>query len=117
MFPEGTRSRTGYLGKPHPGTALIALRTGAPVLPCAVTGTEKLRNPLVLLRRPRFTVTIGEPIRVEAVKRPTEEQVSALTARIYEAIRALLPPQYAGPYTGSEGTAPGETDGPDHPRE
>jgi hypothetical protein len=51
------------------------------------------------------------------VKRPTEEQVSALTARIYEAIRALLPPQYAGPYTGSEGTAPGETDGPDHPRE
>ncbi|PFG74107.1 lysophospholipid acyltransferase family protein [Tepidiforma thermophila] len=117
MFPEGTRSKTGYFGTLHPGTALIALRTGAPVLPCAVTGTEKLRNPLVLLRRPRFTVTIGEPIRVEAVKRPTEEQVSALTERIAEAIRSLLPPGYRGPYTGGEGSAPGETDGPDHPRE
>ncbi len=117
MFPEGTRSRTGRLGKPHPGTALIALRTGVPVLPCAVTGTERFRNPLVLLRRPRFTVTIGEPIRVEAVKRPTEEQVSALTGQIFEAIRALLPPEYVAPYTEREVGAPQEHHGRDHPRE
>jgi 1-acyl-sn-glycerol-3-phosphate acyltransferase len=117
MFPEGTRSRTGRMGEPHPGTALIALRTGATVLPCAVTGTEKLRNPLVVLRRPRFSVTIGKPIRVERVKRPTEEQVGALTAQIVDAIRALLPPDYVGPYTGNEGIAPGEHDGPGHPRQ
>lgn len=117
MFPEGTRSRTGYLGKPHPGTAVIALRTGATVLPCAVTGTQRLRNPLVLLRRPRFRVVIGEPMRVERVKRPTEEQVGELTERIFGAIRALLPPEYIGPYTGHEGSEePGETDGRDSPR-
>jgi 1-acyl-sn-glycerol-3-phosphate acyltransferase len=103
MFPEGTRSRTGYIGEPHPGTAVIALRSGATVLPCAITGTEALRNPLILLRRPRFTIRIGEPIRLEPVKRPTEEQVSELTTRIFDAIKAQLPPQYLPPYTGTEG--------------
>lgn len=103
MFPEGHRSRTGYMGPVHPGTAMIALRSGATVLPCAMTGTEKLKNPLVLLRRPRFTVTIGEPIHLEPVRRPTEEQVSDLTRRIVEAIQAQLPPHYVAPYTGNEG--------------
>jgi len=114
MFPEGTRSRTGYLGKPHPGTAMIALRSGATVLPCAITGTEVLKNPLNLLRKPRITVTIGEPIQVEAVRRPTEEQVNDLTERIFSAIKALLPPKYLAAYTGSEEAAR-EHDGPDHP--
>lgn len=103
MFPEGTRSRTGYIGEPHPGTAVIALRSGATVLPCAITGTEGLRNPLILLRRPRFTIRIGEPIRLEPVKRPTEEQVSELTTRIFDAIKSQLPAPYLPPYTGREG--------------
>ena len=102
MFPEGTRSRTGYIGRPHPGTAMVALRSGAPVLPCAITGTEMLRNPLRLIFRPRFTVSIGEPIVFQAVRRPSEDQVSAATDRIFSAITAMLPPRYLPPYTGSE---------------
>ncbi|MCZ2110703.1 MAG: 1-acyl-sn-glycerol-3-phosphate acyltransferase [Dehalococcoidia bacterium] len=105
MFPEGHRSRTGYVGKPHPGTALIALRSGATVLPCAMIGTEQLRKPLNLLKRPRITIHIGEPMVVEKVKRPTEEQVSALTERIFDEITALLPAKYLAAYTGSEGAA------------
>lgn len=104
MFPEGTRSRTGHMGEPHPGTALIALRSGATVLPCAITGTERLRNPLIVFTRPKITLTIGEPIVLDAVRRPSEEQVSELTRRIYVAIAELLPPQYVGPYTETEGT-------------
>lgn len=115
MFPEGTRSRTGYLGKPHPGTAMIALRTGATVMPCAITGTEVLRNPLNVLRKPRITVTIGEPIHLEAVRRPTEEQVTGLTERIFEAIKSLLPPKYLPPYTGEEASK--QHDGTDPPGE
>ncbi len=107
MFPEGHRSRTGYMGPVHPGTAMIALRSGATVLPCAMTGTEKLKNPLVLLKRPRFSVNIGEPIHLEAVRRPTEEQVSDLTRRIVDAIQAQLPRQYVAAYTGSEGEGEG----------
>ncbi|HMO53213.1 MAG TPA: lysophospholipid acyltransferase family protein [Tepidiformaceae bacterium] len=123
MFPEGTRSRTGYMGPPHPGTAVIALRSGATILPCAMTGTEKLKNPLIVFRRPKFTFDIGEPIVVEKVKRPTEAQVSELTNRIVEAIAAMLPESYRPPYTGSEGvteaeaTAPEEPNGRDNPGE
>lgn len=114
MFPEGTRSRTGYMGPPHPGTALIALRSGATVLPCAVIGTELLKSPLALLRKPRFSVTIGRPIELTPVRRPTEDQVSELTGRIYAAIQALLPPQYRAPYTSGEAAAQG-IHGPDSP--
>ncbi len=113
MFPEGHRSRTGYIGKPRPGTALVALRTGAVVLPCAIEGTEQLRNPLAVLRRPRIAVTIGEPFSLEQVKRPSEADVSEATRRIFEAITALLPAKYLGPYTGAE--AP--HDGSDPPRD
>jgi 1-acyl-sn-glycerol-3-phosphate acyltransferase len=102
MFPEGTRSRTGMLGKPHPGTALIALRSGATVLPCAIIGTEQLGNPLNVLRKPRISIRIGEPMAVEVVRRPTEAQVSELTDRIFEQIRALLPAEYRSTYTGLE---------------
>ena len=103
MFPEGTRSRTRTLGTPHPGTALIALRSGATILPCAITGTEQLGKPLAYFRKPRVTVRIGEPFAVEQVRRPTEAQVSGLTHRLFTEIAALLPPQYVGTYTGSEG--------------
>jgi 1-acyl-sn-glycerol-3-phosphate acyltransferase len=94
MFPEGTRSHTGALGVPRPGSALIALRSGAPVLPCVMVGTEQLRKPLSLLRRPRMSVRIGQPIAVPEVRRPTEEQVDDLTARIYAAMYSLLPEKY-----------------------
>ena len=103
MFPEGTRSRTGKVGRPHPGTALIALHTGAPILPCAIVGTEQLGNPLNVLRKPRIEVRMGKLIEVEAVRRPTEEQVSELTDRIFAAITALLPEHYVEAYTGSNG--------------
>ncbi len=114
MFPEGTRSRTGYVGKPHPGTAMIALRSGATVLPCAIVGTEQLRNPLNVLKKPRIAVHIGEPIRLDAVRRPTEQQVSELTDRLFGAITGLLPPQYLPSYTESEGESK-DTNGADNP--
>jgi 1-acyl-sn-glycerol-3-phosphate acyltransferase len=105
MFPEGTRSRTGLLGKPHPGTALIALRSGAMVLPCAVIGTEQLGNPLNILRKPKISIQIGRPISIAAVRRPSEAQVSELTEQIFAEIRSLLPPKYVAAYTGSEEAA------------
>lgn len=115
MFPEGTRSRTGYLGTPHPGTALFALRTGATVLPCAMTGTERLRNPLVVFAKPRITVTIGEPMVIERVKKPSEQQVQELTDAIFARIASMLPAAYLPPtYTGSTGPT-GDGDGGDNP--
>lgn len=116
MFPEGTRSRTGYLGKPHPGTALLALRSGATVIPCAIAGTEHILNrPWTLLTKPRIAVHIGEPIAIGKVRRPTEEQVSELTDRIFIQIQSLLPAKYLASYTGNEGES-AVSNGSDHPR-
>lgn len=94
MFPEGTRSRSATLGQMHPGTALIALRTGVPIIPCALYGSEHVSHPLTLLRRPEIGVRIGEPIAIDAVRRPTEAEIASLTARIREEIARMLPPRY-----------------------
>lgn len=106
MFPEGTRSREHRFAELHPGTALIALRAGARVLPCAVTGSEAISGVLNVLRRPRITVRIGRPVEVAQVRRPTDEQVGELTARLHREIAALLPPRYGGSYTGTRGGDP-----------
>ncbi len=102
MFPEGTRSRTGQMGELHRGTAMIALRTGAPLLPCGLTGTEHLGRPLRLLKRPRMSVRIGKPIVVSREPGPLGVQASVLTERLEREIKALLPPEYRGPYTGEK---------------
>lgn len=41
IFPEGTRVRPGPLGEPKRGVGRLALESGAPVVPVAVTGTEE----------------------------------------------------------------------------
>ena len=42
MFPEGTRSKSRALKTALPGAAAIAQLTGAPILPVAITGSERL---------------------------------------------------------------------------
>lgn len=101
MFPEGTRSRTGGLTRGHPGTALITLRTGAPVIPVAITGTEGIRWPWIFLKPlsiRHVKVTIGEPFHLPTVERIDGEAAAQATGVIMRRIAALLPPQYRGVY-------------------
>ena len=97
MFPEGTRSG-GRLGTGEPGTALIALRTGAPILPAAIWGTEHVKLPRDLLRRTRAHIRFGEPFRLPQSKRITKEHVTAGTEEIMRRIAELLPAEYRGAY-------------------
>jgi 1-acyl-sn-glycerol-3-phosphate acyltransferase len=108
MFPEGHRSHGKGLQKPFPGTALIALRTGAPLLPVGITGTEAITTPRVLLRKPRITVTIGEPFTLGHPKRVTSEAVHAGSEEIMRRIAALVPARYRGVYGSPPTTAPQE---------
>jgi 1-acyl-sn-glycerol-3-phosphate acyltransferase len=108
MFPEGTRTRTGVIGKPHPGTALIAIRSGVPVVCCSLSGTEALRKPLNLLKKPRITVTLSEPITFEQQKRPTPEAIEAATKAIFDRIIDGLPDEYHRTYTRREERADGD---------
>ena len=64
LFPEGTRIRDPEnLGHPRRGAGRLALETGAPLVPCAITGTEKIfRGGFPVPRR--VQVAFAEPIPV-----------------------------------------------------
>lgn len=61
MAPEGTRSRNGRLQRAHPGAVLLALRSGAPILPLVFYGHESWVESLKRLRRTDFFIKVGEP--------------------------------------------------------
>ena len=75
LFPEGTRvPDPEALGTPHRGAARFAIETGAPIIPTAITGTEKRRWPLPR----RVQVAFGEPIPVDEFE-STPEGAAKLT--------------------------------------
>ena len=103
MFPEGTRSRSGRLQPAFPGPALIAMRSGAPILPVGIIGTEKIKGVTGLLRRPQITVNVGHPFHLPpANSRLTKAELAELTNSIMERIAELLPLEYRGDYGGKE---------------
>ena len=104
MFPEGARSATAQMQQAYAGASLVALRSGAPILPVGITGTEKIKSPLALLRRPRVTVNIGIPLNLPSVDgKLTRTQLASATDFIMEHIAELLPQSYRGVYGGDEG--------------
>jgi 1-acyl-sn-glycerol-3-phosphate acyltransferase len=75
MFPEGTRGYDRTLRPPEPGAAMLALRTGAAILPVALLGTDRvLPRDAHRLRRSRITVRLGAPVRSEGVARRTSDE-------------------------------------------
>ena len=82
---------------------MIAVRSGAPVLPVAITGTEQFGRRDWLWRRPAINITIGPPLHVPAPDgKLTKEKLTELTDGIMGNIAALLPPQYRGCYGEGE---------------
>lgn len=99
MAPEGTRSKTRRLQPARPGVAYLAHLSGAPIVPVAITGTERVLPSLLRLQRAEVRVTFGEPFTLPAVDRRARagnllEQADLVMQRI----AALLPPEYRGAY-------------------
>jgi 1-acyl-sn-glycerol-3-phosphate acyltransferase len=110
MFPEGTRSVVQSLQPAHPGAAMIALRTGAPVQPAAITGSERLpgngsksRPKHVRAPEPdhagvrvRFGPLFILPREIDGRKLTSRQATDLMMAEIAR----LLPPDYRGVYAG-----------------
>ncbi|UCH82869.1 MAG: (d)CMP kinase [Candidatus Latescibacterota bacterium] len=62
MFPEGQRSRSLELGEAKAGVGYLALRSGRPVVPVFISGTEDLWG--ALFRQKKLTVAFGRPMRL-----------------------------------------------------
>ena len=85
IFPEGTRTRPGTLGKPKRGVGRLALETGAPVVPVAVIGTEDVRRGLRI--RPRHVrIRAGRPLRFPTVENASPNLARAVTDRIWPCV-------------------------------
>ncbi len=85
IFPEGTRIRRGSLGEPKRGVGRLALETGAPVVPIAVLGTERIRRGL-LIRPYKVRVRCGRPLTFPRVESPSAHLASEVTARIWPCV-------------------------------
>ena len=90
MYPEGTRS-PGELLPFLDGASWAALLTGAPIVPCAISGTERTRD----ARRPGVVtvrVSFAPPIDVDRVDDPVERRAraAALTAEVRSVIERRL---------------------------
>ena len=89
IYPEGTIPAPGLVATGRPGAGLLALRTGAPVVPVASSGLERWR-PKVRLRRPA-AVVIGEPVDLSQwAGREDRRAAVEVSAALLEAVRSLL---------------------------
>jgi 1-acyl-sn-glycerol-3-phosphate acyltransferase len=85
IFPEGTRTRPGSLGRPKRGVGRLALESGAPVVPVAVIGTEDVRRGWRI--RPRkVKIRAGRPLRFPQVDHVSPQLAGAVTDRIWPCV-------------------------------
>ena len=106
LFVEGTRSRGGPLQIGHGGAALIALKSGRPVIPVSIQGSN-VKFPHVFFkwivrRRPHIIVHFGPPVDLQGIE-ANSTGVREATDRIMFAIADLLPVDLRGPYDRSVG--------------
>ena len=102
IAPEGTRSKTGALLEGKPGVAYLAARSGFPVVPVAITGTEDkvIFGNIKRLRKSSVTLTAGKPFSLPPIPRENrEEALQSYTDEIMCQIAVLLPERYRGVYS------------------
>jgi 1-acyl-sn-glycerol-3-phosphate acyltransferase len=103
VAPEGTRSSHGRLQRGKPGIVMLALRSGAPLLPMVYYGGEHFRHNITRLRRTDFHIVTGYSFYLSSdrvtVTRQTRQDI---TDEIMYQLAALLPPTYRGFYADLE---------------
>ncbi|HEY49003.1 MAG TPA: 1-acyl-sn-glycerol-3-phosphate acyltransferase [Dehalococcoidia bacterium] len=106
IFPEGKRSHDSQLQAAQLGASLLASRSGVPIVPVGIYGSERVRGvSSVLFQRPRITVTIGRPFILPSDRdKPTRSRLIQHSDLIMERIAELLPESYRGAYNNRRGS-------------
>jgi 1-acyl-sn-glycerol-3-phosphate acyltransferase len=99
IMPEGTRSGDGILQPAFPGIVLLALRSGAPMIPIGFYGAENYKQNMSRVKQTDFHFVVGKPFhltnRGEALSVTVRQQ---MTSEIMYRLAAILPPAYRGVY-------------------
>ena len=101
VAPEGTRSPTESLLPGRPGAAYLAAKSGLPIIPIGITGTEDriVKQRLKRLQRLHIVARVGAPYRLPPMPRAGRDAwLQAQTDEIMCQIAALLPPDHRGVY-------------------
>ncbi|HIU64729.1 MAG TPA: 1-acyl-sn-glycerol-3-phosphate acyltransferase [Candidatus Avacidaminococcus intestinavium] len=83
VFPEGTRSKTGQLGKAQPGALMMAAKSNAVIIPTAV---QNAHNHFW----PKITITFGKPLNFPPEKSLNKEILSEMADTLMQRIAKLL---------------------------
>lgn len=103
IAPEGRQSVIGGLEEGNEGAAFLAMKSGAPIVPIAMTGTE---NENIFPRMKRFqrtkvSLTVGKPFYL-AEYGDRQVMMREGTRQIMETLASMLPEEYRGTYRSIE---------------
>ena len=106
VFPEGTRSPTGALQEARDGVALLALRSGARIVPIGIAGSQRVWPKGQRFPHPggRVTARIGDSFSLADLVPPDTDRhalKTVATSILMHRIAALLPPDQRGVYAES----------------
>lgn len=90
IYPEGTIPSPGHEVRPQRGAGMLALVSGAPIVPIATRGLERERRPWRPWRRAPAVVVIGAPLDITELPEGAEvDTFTTASERCLEAVRAL----------------------------
>ena len=101
LAPEGRQSVTGALEEGEDGAAFLSMKSGAPIVPVALTGLENqnIYGHLKRWRRAPVTLSVGEPFFLqENPQGDRQKMMREGTRQIMESLASLLPESYRGYY-------------------
>ncbi len=103
IAPEGTRSKTESLLEARPGVAYFASKTGMPILPVAITGTEDrlIVQNLKRFKRSKIHIVAGPTFILPPIKSTDTPALEKATTEIMCRIGAMLPEKYRGFYANN----------------
>ena len=111
MAPEGRQTVTGALEEGTDGAAFLAYKSGAAILPIAITGTENenVYGHMKRFRRAHVHVKVGKMFKLDeqasgdvlSASKDRQETVTQGTRQIMRALASLLPEKYRGAYSRS----------------
>lgn len=88
VFPEGTRSKDGNMIPFHEGTFKIAVKSGCPIIPVAISGTaDVFENHLPAIKATNVIIEYGKPIYVSEL---SKEELKSLGEKTQKIIQQML---------------------------
>lgn len=88
VFPEGTRSKDGYMSKFKGGSIMLAMQAGLPIVPISVVGSRHVMKKGELTTRPgHVTLIVHDPIETAAISEPSVEEVRQFADRVRDIVR------------------------------